>query len=81
MGCYQVVGGDFFEAVPAEGDAYILRQILHDWYNADAVRILEQCRAAMKPSGRVLVVERAMYANAGGVTWSAGTAAVATRLQ
>jgi hypothetical protein len=28
-----------------------------------------------------LVVERAMYANAGGVTWSAGTAAVATRLQ
>ena len=28
-----------------------------------------------------LVVERAMYSNAGGVTWSAGTAAVATRLQ
>jgi len=28
-----------------------------------------------------LVVERAMYSNAGGVVWSAGTAAVATRLQ
>jgi hypothetical protein len=28
-----------------------------------------------------LVVERAMYSNAGGVAWSAGTAAVATRLQ
>jgi hypothetical protein len=28
-----------------------------------------------------LVVERAMYSNAGGLTWSAGTAAVATRLQ
>jgi hypothetical protein len=28
-----------------------------------------------------LVVERAMYSNAGGVTWSAGTAAVATKLQ
>ena len=28
-----------------------------------------------------LVVERAMYSNSGGVTWAAGTAAVATRLQ
>ncbi len=28
-----------------------------------------------------LVVERAMYSSAGGATWSAGTAAVATRLQ
>ncbi len=55
-----VVGGDFFAAVPDDGDAYILRQILHDWYDADAVRILERCRAAMKPSGRVLVVERAV---------------------
>jgi hypothetical protein len=54
----EVVGGDFFEAVPANGDAYILRQILHDWYDADAVRILGRCREAMNPSGRLLVIER-----------------------
>jgi hypothetical protein len=55
-----VVGGDFLAAIPEDGDAYILRQILHDWYDADAVRILERCRAAMKQSGRVLVIERAI---------------------
>ena len=55
-----VVGGDFFAAVPEGGDAYILRQILHDWYDADAIRILERCRAAMTQSGRVLAVERAI---------------------
>ena len=36
----EVVGGSFFEAVPAGGDAYVLKSILHDWEDADCVRIL-----------------------------------------
>src|SRR5262249_40035269 len=35
-----LVGGDFFEAVPAGGDVYVLRHILHDWEDARAVRVL-----------------------------------------
>lgn len=52
----ETAGGDFFESVP-EGDAYILRHIVHDWSDEDAVSILSNCRKAMKPGGKVLVVE------------------------
>jgi len=54
-----VVGGDFFAAV-APGDAYILRQIVHDWDDARATTILANCRRAMEGAGKVLVVERAI---------------------
>lgn len=53
----QCTGGDFFEAVPEGGDAYILRHIIHDWGDRDAVKILSNCCSAMKPDGKVLVVE------------------------
>ena len=53
----RIVGGDFFESVPAEGDAYLLRHVLHDWEDREAVAILRNCREAMRPGGRVLVVE------------------------
>lgn len=51
------VGGDFFEAVPAGSDGYIMKHILHDWDDARCVRILRNCREAMRRDGRVLVVE------------------------
>ena len=53
----ECIGGNFFEAVPENGDAYILRHILHDWDDSDAVKILSNCCKAMKPDGKVLVVE------------------------
>jgi SAM-dependent methyltransferase len=53
----RIEAGDFFEAVPAGGDAYILRHILHDWEDAEAAAILRNCGQAMQPDGRVLVVE------------------------
>ena len=52
------VGGDFFEGVPAGGDVYLLRWVLHDWTDDEAVAILERCRAAMREGGVVLLVER-----------------------
>ena len=52
----QIVGGDFFTSVPA-ADAYVLRHIIHDWDDKDAVAILRNCRQAMNPGGRILVVE------------------------
>jgi hypothetical protein len=52
----RIVGGDFFSSVPA-ADAYVLRHIIHDWDDKDAVTILRNCRDAMNPGGKVLLVE------------------------
>jgi SAM-dependent methyltransferase len=53
----QVVGGNFFDAVPEGGDAYLLKWILHDWSDNDATAILRSCRRAIRPDGRLVIVE------------------------
>lgn len=53
----EIVGGDFFEGVPAGGDAYLLSGIIHDWQDEAAVRILRNCRRAIRPDGRLLLLE------------------------
>src|SRR2546429_393154 len=55
-GC-EAVGGDFFKAVPAGGDAYLVKFILHDWDDERSVAILRTCRSAIPAGGRLLVVE------------------------
>jgi SAM-dependent methyltransferase len=52
----RVLAGDFFASVP-EADLYLLKHILHDWDHGQSVRILENCRRAMRPGGRVIVIE------------------------
>jgi hypothetical protein len=54
---YQAVGGSFFAGVPAGGDAYLLKWILHDWNDTASVDILSSCRRAMKPGGTLIVLE------------------------
>jgi len=54
----EVVGGSFFEAVPAGADAYLLKSVIHDWDDDAAIEILRACRAAMDERGKLLVVER-----------------------
>lgn len=53
----QLVGGDFFSSVPAGCDVYFLRQVLHDWDDERAEKILRTVRAAMQPGQRVLVYD------------------------
>jgi O-methyltransferase domain/Dimerisation domain len=50
-------GGDFFAAVPAGGDAYIMKHIIHDWNDERASTILQCCHQKMPAEGRLLVVE------------------------
>jgi hypothetical protein len=52
----EAVGGDFFQAVP-EGDLYLLKLILHDWTDEQASAILRNIRAAIRPGGRVAIIE------------------------
>jgi hypothetical protein len=54
--------GDFFTTVPAGGDVYILSHIIHDWSEEQCLTILGNCRKAMKPNGRVLIVEMVLPA-------------------
>jgi len=54
----EIVGGDFFSAVPKGGDLYLVKSILHDWDDASALQILARCRAAMHRGNRLVVIER-----------------------
>jgi hypothetical protein len=49
--------GSFFDAVPAGGDIYLLSHIIHDWSEEKALAILRNCRKAMTPTSRLLLVE------------------------
>jgi hypothetical protein len=49
--------GSFFERVPPGGDAYLLSHIIHDWSEPQCLTILNNCREAMRPDGRLLIVE------------------------
>lgn len=55
-----VCTGNFFESVPTGADAYIMKMIVHDWDDAAAVVILQKCRAAIPPDGRLLIVDRVL---------------------
>ena len=59
------VGGNFFESVPAGGDLYLLKHILHDWNDEECVRILHCVRGSMSPAGRVAVVEMPLIERGG----------------
>ncbi|NJA56098.1 methyltransferase [Streptomyces sp. NEAU-H3] len=53
---FTFVAGDFLDVVPP-ADVYLLKYVLHDWDDETAVRILRNCRAGLRPGGRVLVTE------------------------
>jgi hypothetical protein len=50
--------GDFFQSVPAGGDLYVLKRVIHDWPDEQSIAILKQCRAAIAPAGKLLIIER-----------------------
>ncbi|MEV4636637.1 methyltransferase [Actinoplanes sp. NPDC049548] len=51
----ELVGGDFRDGVPGGGDLYLLKNVLWDWDDATAARILATTAAAM-PSGATLLI-------------------------
>lgn len=53
----EVTAASFFDPLPAGADAYLLSDILHDWDDEHAHRILARCVEAARPTGRVLVIE------------------------
>jgi len=53
----ELVEGDFFASVPAGGDVYVLKSVLHDWDDDRCGAILRTCRAAMDESARLAIIE------------------------
>ncbi|MDR3575317.1 MAG: methyltransferase [Anaerolineaceae bacterium] len=51
------VGQSFFDALPAGADLYLLRGVLNDWPDREALAILRRCAEAAGPSGRVVVLK------------------------
>jgi hypothetical protein len=51
------VAGSFLESVPAGANAYVLKNIVHDWNDVNAQKILTNCRDAMTDSARVVLLE------------------------
>jgi len=54
--------GSFFDRVPSGGEAYLLSHIIHDWSEEQCLSILGNCRRAMNPSSRLLIIEMVLPA-------------------
>ncbi|MEU1289571.1 methyltransferase [Kitasatospora sp. NPDC005856] len=55
-GRWSTAEGDFFTTVPA-GDVLLLKRITHDWDDEQCVTLLGNCRRALRPGGRILVLD------------------------
>lgn len=53
----EISEGSFFDSVPAGGDAYVLKSVIHDWPDNDAVRILRNVRDAAQTGSHLLLIE------------------------
>ena len=49
--------GNAFETVPPGADVYILSHVIHDWDENRCLTLLRNCRAAMTPTSRLLIIE------------------------
>jgi len=59
----ELVAGSFFGELPVGADAYVLKNVLHDWDDARSLEILSSVRRAMRPGQRIVVVEALLGAN------------------
>ncbi len=67
-------GGSFLDPVPEGGDAYVMKNVIHDWADAEAVAILSNVRKAARAGSTLLLVEFVIppttaSSSASGPTW------------
>jgi SAM-dependent methyltransferase len=58
-----LLGGNFFESVPAGADGHILKWIIHDWDDDQSVAILKNCHRALAENGKLILVEAVVPAD------------------
>ncbi|NGX59307.1 MAG: Multifunctional cyclase-dehydratase-3-O-methyl transferase TcmN [Chlamydiae bacterium] len=52
-----MIAGDFFQTIPPDGKAYLLKSVLHDWDDENALKILRKCHATMRKDADLLIIE------------------------
>lgn len=52
----QTIGQSFFDPLPAGADLYLLKSVLGDWPDREALLILRRCAQAARPHGRVVIL-------------------------
>lgn len=55
--------GSFFESIPSGADVHLMKFILHDWDDAESIRILKHSREAIASGGRLVVIENVVPAD------------------
>jgi hypothetical protein len=53
----KLVPGSFFDTIPS-ADCFILKTVIHDWNDENSQRILTNCRKALNPGGKIILVEQ-----------------------
>jgi len=53
----EVIEVDMFASLPFRADVCILKRVVHDWPDEEALKILTNCRDVVAPTGRILVIE------------------------
>ena len=51
-----VTGQSFFDPLPARADLYLMKNVLGDWPNREALQLLSRCAEAARPNGRVVIL-------------------------
>jgi hypothetical protein len=69
----QITAGSFFDHVPAGGDLYVLRRVLHNWNDENVCRVLARVRTAMPQDARLLVLEELLPSSPEASSASAGS--------
>jgi hypothetical protein len=54
---YSIAEGNFFESVPENADAYLLKNVIHDWDDEKSMIILKNIHTAMKQNGKLICIE------------------------
>lgn len=58
LNAVSLIRGDFFEKIEIKADLYLMKSVIHDWSDEDAIRILKNCRATMLKNARLILIER-----------------------
>jgi SAM-dependent methyltransferase len=53
----EIIPGDFFNSIPGSGDLLILKNIIHNWDDKQALDLLKNINRAIRPGSRVLIIE------------------------
>lgn len=56
----EFLAGDAFTSIPAGFEAYVLKNVLHDWSDDRCAVLLERCREAIPPHGKLIIVDAVM---------------------